>query len=127
MADDAAIRRSNLNRLMKARAMTPADLAERYHGRYTYWRDLLTDPTKSFGEKAARRIEDEMGLPRLWLDQPDADLQAAPHHAGEPPARYEAPRWPWSADLWQSVRRLDEDELARVEQVLRALLGVPPQ
>jgi hypothetical protein len=127
MADDASIRRANLNRFVKARAWTPSDLAARYHGRVSYWRDLLTQPHKSFGEKVARRIEEEAGLPRLWLDQIDADLALAPAHltAQELPAPFPPPQWPWSVQLWQAVRRLDEDQLAQAEHVLRAHLGLP--
>lgn len=66
MSEDASIRRENLNRLK----LGPGELSERVGGRYTYWRDLLTDPNKSFGEKAARKIEDKLGLPRGSLDQP---------------------------------------------------------
>lgn len=38
-------------------------------GRYTYCRDLLEDSSKSFGEKAARKIEDLLHLPSGYLDQ----------------------------------------------------------
>ena len=70
MSEDASIRRENLNRLK----IGPGDLSERVGGRYTYWRDLLTDPKKSFGEKIARKIEEKLGLPRGSLDIPAASL-----------------------------------------------------
>lgn len=66
MSDDAAIRRENLRGLKK----TPAELRAIGGGAYSYWRDLLQDPNKSFGEKAARNIETKLNLPRGWLDTP---------------------------------------------------------
>lgn len=68
MSEDASIRRENLNRLK----IGARELSERVGGRYTYWRDLLTDPKKSFGEKAARKIEEKLELPRGSLDVPSA-------------------------------------------------------
>ena len=126
MADDAGIRRTNLQRLLRQRGWTAADLSDRYHGRYTYWRDLLKDPNKSFGEKVARRLEEEADLPRLWLDTPEADLEILnhPHKAGEPPPAMEPARWPFSRDLWLAVSKLDEDQLLHAERVLRAHLSL---
>lgn len=72
MSEDASIRRENLNRLK----IGAKELSEKVGGRYTYWRDLLTDSKKSFGEKAARKIEEKLGLPRGSLDLP-AVLNAA--------------------------------------------------
>lgn len=66
MNEDAEIRRTNLRRL-KRDPNALVDLTGR--GTYSYWRDLLQLPTKSFGEKAARAIESDLGLPRGWLDQ----------------------------------------------------------
>ena len=65
MNEDSLIRVENLRRLGK----TPAELAQLVGGRYTYWHDMLAG-TKSFGEKAARKIEAATGLPRGWLDHP---------------------------------------------------------
>ena len=72
MSDDALIRRENLKRLGK----TPGDLAAAVGGRYSYWRDLLEDPKKSFGEKIARKIEEKLDLPRLWLDGGTSKLRS---------------------------------------------------
>lgn len=128
MADDAAIRRTNLNRYMRAAQVTPTDMAARYYGRVSYWRDLARDTNKAFGEKAARRIEEAAQLPRLWLDTPDAPLENVHRHphAGEPAAPYAPGGWPWSVELWQHVQKADEDHLAHAEQVLRAFFGLPP-
>jgi len=69
MNEDAMIRRANLIALK----LTPKDLARRAgYGRYTYWRDLMENDKKSFGEKAARRLEEALELsPRGCLDDPD--------------------------------------------------------
>ncbi|WP_157119055.1 hypothetical protein [Azohydromonas lata] len=69
MSDERLIRLENLRRVCAERKLGPKELAENYHGRYTYWRDLLKG-VKPFGEKAARKIEGVMGLPDRWLDTP---------------------------------------------------------
>lgn len=63
MGDDALIRLTNL----KALGHGPADLVRLVGSSYPYWRDLLAGQ-KSFGEKAARNIEEKLGLPRGCLD-----------------------------------------------------------
>lgn len=70
MADDAAIRRANLVRLLKTPEAAAKAMPEPPR-RYSYWRDLMHDPKKSFGEKVARNIEGLMGWPRGSLDIPD--------------------------------------------------------
>lgn len=70
MADDAAIRRANLVRLLKTPEQAARAMPEPPR-RYSYWRDLMHDPKKSFGEKVARSIEEQMGWPRGSLDVPD--------------------------------------------------------
>jgi hypothetical protein len=89
MNEDRAIRRSNLQSLR----LTPSQLSERCGRRYTYWRDLLEDPNKSFGEKVARAIEAQLSLPRGWLDE------AHDHHAPTEKARLELaePTAPYAA------------------------------
>lgn len=64
MSDDALIRLSNL----KALGVTPAFLVERVGKTRSYWSDLLRGQ-KSFGEKTARNIEEQLGLRRGALDQ----------------------------------------------------------
>jgi hypothetical protein len=66
MSEDALVRLENLRR-MKHDATY---LSEKVGGRYTYWRDLLLG-NKSFGEKAARKIEAALGLVRGQLDIAD--------------------------------------------------------
>lgn len=66
MSDEAAIRRANLRSLK----LTPAELVRRGGRSNSYWRDLMVLTTKSFGERAARSIEQDLELPRGWLDTP---------------------------------------------------------
>lgn len=66
VSDDALIRLENL----RALGFAPAELARRAgKNSYQYWRDLLAGK-KSFGEKAARDIEERLGLTRGVLDVP---------------------------------------------------------
>lgn len=115
---------------MAAAGLTPSDMSTRYYGRVSYWSDMARDAHKPFGEKAARRLEEAAGLPRLWLDTPDADLDPArhaAHQAREPGAVWVPAGWPWSAELWQRVQAADDDHLQQAERILRALLGLPQQ
>jgi hypothetical protein len=66
MSDEAQIRRANF----KALAGTPKQALERLGGSYSYWRDLMEDPKKAFGEKVARRIEAAYDIPHGSLDRP---------------------------------------------------------
>jgi len=68
------IRRENLKRLGKS----PGELSQLLGRRYTYWRDLMQEPTKSFGERIARDIEAKFPLPRGWLDVPHDDREPVP-------------------------------------------------
>lgn len=63
MSDDALIRLANL----KALGYSTTELVQLIGNSYQYWRDLLAG-NKSFGEKAARNIEDKLSLPRGCLD-----------------------------------------------------------
>ncbi len=63
MSEDALIRLINL----KATGVTAKQLEDKKIGRYSYCRDLLAG-NKSFGEKAARKIEEKFGWPRGCLD-----------------------------------------------------------
>jgi phage repressor protein C with HTH and peptisase S24 domain len=63
MSDDALIRLENL----RALNIGPTELSAAVGSSYQYWRDLLAGK-KSFGEKAARKIEDGLGLTRGSLD-----------------------------------------------------------
>jgi hypothetical protein len=125
MAEDAFIRRRNLNRLCHARGWGPRELVDRAGKSYSYWRDLLTNPDKSFGERVARDIERTLHLPRLWLDSVDDSPIPSALTAGETEASYgPAAHWPFSQALFVEVRSLSTDELTRLELVMRAHLGL---
>lgn len=88
MSDEAAIRRAALKHFFRA----PDRLHEKLGGAPSYWRDLMRDPKKSFGEKVARRIETAFDLPRGALDQVyDDDATPAALAAREPEPAYAAP------------------------------------
>lgn len=115
------IRRTNLQRLAAARSWGPSELSSHIGGRYSYWSDMLRDGShKSFGERAARNIEERLDLPRGWLDQEGAGLTLA-----EPGARYTVPRWLFSADLYAALATAPAETLRQCEAVLRALLRMP--
>lgn len=81
MGDERLIRLTNLRRLrIEGKPVTALTLSEKFTwGRYTFWRDLLAPKSKkSFGEKLARRIEEDWPLPRGWLDQEHDDVGTAP-------------------------------------------------
>jgi SOS-response transcriptional repressor LexA len=64
MSTPGTLRRHNLRSL----GLTPSQLEQAGVGRYSYCRDLLEDPSKSFGEKVARKVEELLRLPGGWLD-----------------------------------------------------------
>ncbi len=65
MSSMASILRRNLRALVSG----PAELQRALGGGVAYWSNLLRDESKSFGEKAARRIESGMGWPDNCLDE----------------------------------------------------------
>lgn len=76
MSDDALIRLGNLRAMQK----TPTELAARTGKTHAYFSDLLRGK-KSFGEKAARAIEEAFSLPRGWLDEPHDEDSGYPPEA----------------------------------------------
>lgn len=80
--EEAAIRLENLKLVCAARGLDAKALADRFTGRYTYWRDLLAG-NKSFGEKVARRIEEDLQLPPKWLDEPHDGRAEVPSTASD--------------------------------------------
>lgn len=70
MSEDALIRLENLRRLK----LDAATLSAKVGGRVSYWHDMLGG-SKSFGEKAARKIEAALDLPRLSLDLPSLNAK----------------------------------------------------
>ena len=64
MNENKLIRVENLNKL----GLTAVELSDRVGGRVTYWHGMLTG-TRPFGEKAARKIEEKLDLPRGAMDE----------------------------------------------------------
>jgi transcriptional regulator with XRE-family HTH domain len=125
MADDALIRRAALRKVMQDRGLSLRDLQDRVGSTYSYWRDLLRDDKKPFGEKAARRIEAALDLPRGYLDRnpsPDDDAYIVEHRtiAPAPPRDAEQGRYRWISDsdfaLLEDFSLLTDDE----QQLVRA-------
>lgn len=105
MSDERLIRIENLRRVCAERNLGAKELASSYYGRYTYWRDLL-EGGKSFGEKAARKVEAALGLPDKWLDTPHKPDEASPLPAAS--KAVSSQRWRAVADLLAAhCERLD--------------------
>lgn len=74
MSDDQLIRHDNFKRKCGEANLTARILADRFKdgevfkGGYSYWQGLLNG-SRPFGEKVARRIEDELGWKRYSLDE----------------------------------------------------------
>lgn len=95
---------------------------------------------KSFGEKVARSLEENLRkslaqrpgadgfiLPPLWLDAPDdssvppsGGARGSVNGGTHPVATHvrEAMSWPFSGKLYQRFRRLDDDQKRDVEEAL---------
>ena len=99
-----------LAQLMKDRRLSgPAELG-RLIGKKTNQTSDLLSGRASFGEKVARDIEEKAGLPYGTLDAPPRDTYW----------------WPFSEELHTEVYALEPDEQLRLENVMRAHLGLPP-
>lgn len=129
MNEDSALRRENLRRLCKARGWGATELARLFTGRYTYWRDLLTNHTKPFGEKKARALEQEAELPRLWFDQALPEVPPptakAPAYLGEKSPPDYIRMWPFATDIFDALQGMSPEERRMIERTLRALTGLP--
>lgn len=125
MNDDALIRLANL----KALNLTPKDLSDRIGGRVSYWADLLRGQ-KSFGEKAARKIEEQLGIPRMSLDTADAD-EPIPTPATSVPAvpQESRPEADQLADalevLTKALTKADENTRIAVSPLLSSMANEP--
>lgn len=71
MNDSTLIRLENLRALGKS----PAELTALVGNSKQYWSDMLRG-RKSFGETAARKIEEKLELPRLFLDEDHSVLES---------------------------------------------------
>jgi len=86
MNTEAAIRLTNLKGLGK----TPTELAMKIgKGSVPYWSDMLNG-RKSFGEKAARKIEVAYELPRGYLDESHDRDEALPASSATTPKEIKA-------------------------------------
>lgn len=77
MSEDALIRLTNLQALCTARNWGPTELGRAIKRDGRQMSDMLRGQ-KSFGEKIARHIEQELKLPRNWLDQDHGKDEAPP-------------------------------------------------
>lgn len=68
MSDERMIRADNLRLLMKQHNLTKAELARQLETSDTYVQKLLSGKPGTFGEKAARRVEESFKKPRFWMD-----------------------------------------------------------
>jgi hypothetical protein len=73
VSEEKLIRLDNFKRVVAERHYSIKDLTDRLGSGYSFWYDLLNG-RKHFGEKLARRIEDGLQLPRLWLDHVNAPV-----------------------------------------------------
>lgn len=112
VAVDSEIRRENFRRWchsLEPDGKFSATKVQQLLGKSrSQWSDLYYG-RKSFGEKLARNIEEAAGLPRLSLDQPEGEFAD-----------------PISQETIDALARLDPRERLRAENVMRALLGLPP-
>ena len=133
MSEIASIRRRNLRRRSPD---GPDDLGAlikllqaRVGNRYTYWRDLLKDEKNSFGERAARKIEEKMGWPGGCLD---IDERRPPHetHATEAPTNAADTRdrdilQAQIVDVLSQVALLSDAQWHAVRGVMEGVVGNP--
>jgi len=103
--DMKTIRRLNLRQVLEARGIGPTELVRDLGKSYPYWRDLLRDEDKSFGEKIAREIEEGLQLPELALDQPPS--RTKPAHPLSPGRAKLAPQ----TMRWGAMKTMKPDEL----------------
>lgn len=92
----AAIRRENLRGWMTAREITSSQLADKIGSGRAYT-SLLFNPSRYFGEKAARHIEECLRMPRGYLDTTAKAVM--------------------TTDSWSTPQDLDDEVFALVRQV----------
>jgi len=109
MSEDASIRRENLKRLK----LGPQELSDRIGGRYSYWRDMLYNEKKPFGEKAARKIEERLALPRGCLDEANNAVA---------PSEMEPMAWPFPNIPPRKLAELPQEQRNKVEEAILFML-----
>lgn len=114
VAEDSQIRLTNLRLLLASRGLSVAGASRQFGRSVSFWSDMLNG-RKSFGERLARRIEEQAQLPRGALDRPLArDELPTPDVlvASEPPG-------PWGASPQSRSRSLS------LEAFLTQLAAMP--
>lgn len=99
MNENGLIRLDNLKRL----GMSAAELSEQVGGLKSYWHGMLAG-NRPFGEKAARKIEEALGMPRGSMDD-DGAAKPIPHDQYRPS--------PYALALAHMFDNLPNDEAVR--------------
>ncbi len=99
-----------VHELCSSRGWGITELANRTgYGSASYWSDVLRGE-KSFGEKAARKLEECLGLPRCWLDDTislDQDPKAPSQRSLEIALKLDAiPEGQYKSVVFEVVERL---------------------
>lgn len=103
------IRVERLRAALQWKGMSQSELAENLKVNPSYISDLLKPgSTKSFGEKAARKIEDALQLDTGWLDEAPPPLDATGLLAPE---------------ILERIAALSPEQRAGLEGVIRAHLA----
>lgn len=102
-------RLEKLRRLVEAEN-GPAKFARKYEGVDPTYVSQLLNGHRSFGEKAARKMEERLGLPQGEFDREDDS-------ALQPPA------WPFKTIAFSRLMALSEPERIRVEGVLEGAIS----
>jgi hypothetical protein len=119
MNDDALIRLANL----KALNLAPKELSARVGGRVSYWADLLRGK-KSFGEKVARKIEEQLGIPRMSLDTADEEEPIPTPKPAQPDADQLADAL---EVLTKALTKADKNTRIAVEPLLASMANEPSE
>lgn len=106
MNENGLIRLNNLKRL----GLTAAELSDRVGGIRSYWHGMLAG-NRSFGEKAARHIEESLGLPRGSMDE-DGSAQPVSLDQYKPS--------PYALALARMFDNLPQDEAVRATAFVNA-------
>lgn len=124
---ETRLRKEALKHACRVRNLDAAALARLIGFSYSYAAALLNvNSEKAFGEKIARRIEDGLGLLPKSLDEaPSASVLVAMEPT-KPYARRRQPTWLFSQELFEALHTHDSASLLRLENMLRALVELPP-
>lgn len=117
------IRRKRLAQLISERYESQADFVSRTGINQGEVSALLK--SKSFGEKKARKIEEDSGLPVRWLDTIDGGAPTAAVIASPPVAAPPRPRLQWvyddEAEILSDYRRMANAEKQSFRSAAKAM------